>query len=152
MKASNLSMTSSFWFQGKLTEIDTVEQIGAPALHPERSDIMHMNTHHYDEGRKNHKKTPRSWEMPSGAAEEFHVYGVWWKDEKTIWFYHNGEKVTEVQPEDPFTQPMYMFFDTEVFTWEGLPTIASLNDPTSNTMAVDWVRAWQLEPVMTEVK
>ena len=30
MKASALSMTSAFWFQGKYSEIDVVEQLGAP--------------------------------------------------------------------------------------------------------------------------
>jgi hypothetical protein len=30
-KASALSMTLSFWFQGKYSEIDVVEQMGAPA-------------------------------------------------------------------------------------------------------------------------
>lgn len=37
-----------------------------------------------------------------------------------------------------------MFFDTEVFTWHGWPTQASLLDPQKNTMLVDWVRPWQL--------
>ena len=45
-----------------------------------------------------------------------------------------------------FGEPMYLFFDTEVFQWEGLPTIASLHDPSLNTMSVDWVRAWHLAP------
>ncbi len=36
------------------------------------------------------------------------------------------------------------FFDTELFTWDGLPTIESLKDPPRNTMRVEWVRAWKL--------
>jgi hypothetical protein len=36
------------------------------------------------------------------------------------------------------------FFDTEVFVWEGLPTLETLRDPELNVMQVDWVRAWRL--------
>ena len=43
-KASRLAMTSSFWLQGKVSEIDVVEQFGAPPM-PERAMLMLMNTH-----------------------------------------------------------------------------------------------------------
>ena len=58
--------------------------------------------------------------------------------------YHNGEKVAEIAFAGPFDEPMYLFFDTKVFVWEGLPEIESLRDPAKNTMLVDWVRAWKL--------
>ncbi len=143
MQASDLSMTSSFWFQGKYSEIDVVEQLGRPLNHPERSKLMLINTH-YKAGTPEYDKTPVQVPMESGSADEFHIYAMWWKDKNTIWFYHNGEKVAEVTTKD-FLEPMYMFFDTEVFTWEGLPTVESLKDDTKNTMKVDWVRGWKLE-------
>ncbi|MEM6644954.1 MAG: family 16 glycosylhydrolase [Bacteroidota bacterium] len=146
MKASELSMTSSFWLQGTYSEIDVVEQLGAPKVHPHKNFWMLMNTHYYKTGWANDKATPEHWRMPSGSADDFHTYGVWWKDESTIWFYHNNEKVAEITPGGPFDEPMYMFFDTEVFVWEGLPSLANLNDDTRNTMQVDWVRSWTLEP------
>jgi len=37
-----------------------------------------------------------------------------------------------------------MFFDTEVFSWEGFPTLEGLRDPSRNVMYVDWVRGWEL--------
>jgi hypothetical protein len=37
-----------------------------------------------------------------------------------------------------------MFFDTEVFAWEGWPDLESLRDAARNTMRVDWVRSWKL--------
>ena len=144
MKASALSMTSSFWFQGEYSEIDVVEQLGTPKVKPSRSTWMLMNTHYYPDGWDNDKKTPRTWQMPSGSADEYHTYGVWWKDDNTIWFYHNGERVAQVKPGGDFDEPMYMFFDTEVFVWEGLPDVASLKDSARNTMTVDWVRGWRL--------
>jgi hypothetical protein len=144
MKASLLSMTSSFWFQGKYSEIDVVEQLGAPKDQPGRSRYMLMNTHYYPDGWESDKKTPVTRYMDTGAGDEFHVYGIWWVDAQTIWFYHNGEKVAEVDTGGPFLEPMYMFFDTEVFVWEGLPDVEALKDAYKNTMTVDWVRSWKL--------
>jgi hypothetical protein len=144
MKASQLSMTSSFWFQGQYSEIDVVEQLGDPKDHPERSNYMMMNTHFYPDGWSTDKKTPVSRYMDTGAADNFQIYGMWWKDENTVWFYHNGEKVAEVTTGGAFKETMYMFFDTEVFLWEGLPDVYALKDPEKNTMTVDWIRAWRL--------
>ena len=146
IKASDLSMTSSFWFQGDYSEIDAVEQIGRPLAHPQNNQYMLMNTHFYPSGWGDDRKTPERWRMPYAAAEDFHRYGIWWRDEATVLFYHNGEQVAEVKTGGAFDEPMYLFFDTEVFVWEGLPTIESLRDPTRNTMLVDWVRAWKLSP------
>lgn len=147
IKASGLSMTSSFWFQGKYSEIDVVEQLGAPVKNPEDRFHMLMNTHSFKNGWDKDEATPARWKMPDEAAAKFHVYGVWWKDKDTIWFYHDGKKIAEVKPRCEFLEPMFMFFDTEVFTWSGLPSIQSLNDPARNTMKVDWVRSWKLTPV-----
>ena len=144
LKASKICMTSSFWFQGKYSEIDVVEQLGVSLKNPGNSLLMLMNTHYFIDGWEKDKATPKSWRMPTGSAETFHVYGVWWKDENTVWMYHDGQKVAELTPGGPFKEPQYLFFDTEVFTWEGLPTIESLRDPARNTMLVDWVRGWKL--------
>lgn len=144
MKASRLSMTSAFWMQGKYSEIDVVEQLGAPVNHPEKQFLMLMNTHYFPTGWDNDTATPREWRMPRGAADTFHVYGVWWMDKNTARFYHDGEFVAEIQFGGEFLEPMYLHFDTEVFVWEGLPDIDSLKDDSRNTMLVDWVRVWRL--------
>ena len=60
-------------------------------------------------------------------------------------FYLDGKQVAEVKTGGSFGEPMYLFFDTEVFTWEGLPTVESLRDSRRNAMSVDWVRAWTSE-------
>jgi hypothetical protein len=146
IRCSDLSMTSAFWFQGKYSEIDVIENIGRPT-EPNSAwmtDTMTMNTHYFKEGWKKDRKTPVNWKMP-GPVTDVHVYGVWWKDRDSAWFYHNGTKVAEVEFGGPFAEKQYLFFDTEVFTWHGWPTRESLLDPARNTMFVDWVRAWQLE-------
>jgi beta-glucanase (GH16 family) len=147
VKASRLVMTSSFWFQGKYSEIDVVEEIGGLGKHFLQSDSMQMNTHYFPQGWSTDKSTYEAWKMPYAAADEFHVYGMWWKDKDTVWFYHDGKKVAELHPRGEFLEPMYLFFDTEVFTSEGLPTVESLKDPQQDTMSVDWVRAWKLEAI-----
>jgi len=144
MKASKICMTSSFWFQGKHTEIDVVEQLGLSLKNPEEKMLMMMNTHFFPQGWDTDKATPQRWQMPTASGDAFHVYGVWWKDEKTVWMYHDGLKVAEMTTGGPFTESQYLFFDTEIFVWEGLPTIESLNDDVRNTMLVDWVRSWKL--------
>lgn len=151
IKSSHLSMTSAFWFQGKYSEIDVVENIGN-ASEPNSAwvnETMMMNTHYFKGGWKNDRATPANWKMPAGSSARFHTYGVWWKDATTIWFYHDGVRVAQVDCRGPFDEPQYMFFDTEVFTWYGWPTRESLLDPTKNTMLVDWVRAWQLTDDVT---
>jgi len=144
IKASQLSMTSSFWFQGKYSEIDVVEQIGAPLLAPQRSNYMLMNTHYFTGSPKQDQKTPAKSKMQSGAAEQYHVYGVWWQAKDSVVFYLDGKEVARVSPRGEFLEPMYMFFDTEVFLDAGLPSIDSLADDRKNTMHIDWVRSWKL--------
>ena len=66
----------------------------------------------------------------------YHVYGVWWKDERTIVFYLDGKAVHTSLAGGDFSEPMYMFFDMEVFDWGvGIPTVESLNDSTKNTQS-----------------
>ena len=148
IKASQLSMTSAFWFQGQRAgEIDVQENIGASTKHPNfLNNLMRMNTHTWQGPGRKTLDTPTNFKMPYGAAEDYHVYGVWWKDARNVWFYHNGKKVAEVQTGGPFIDPQYMFFDTEVFVFDGLPTISSLKDDSKNTMLVDWVRSYELVP------
>jgi hypothetical protein len=144
IKASQLSMTSSFWFQGEYSEIDVVEQIGAPILAPQRSQYMLMNTHYFTGSPKQNQATPAKSKMSSGAAEQFHVYGVWWQNQDSVVFYLDGKEVARVSPRGKFLEPMYMFFDTEVFKDAGLPGIDSLKDDHRNVMHVDWVHSWRL--------
>jgi beta-glucanase (GH16 family) len=145
MKASLLSMTSSFWMQGKYSELDVVEQFGAPLNEPSKNRYMLTTTRYFKGGWNMVRDAKVRWRMPSGAGEKYHVYGIWWKDKGNVSLYHDGDEVAQMTLGGEFLEPMYMFFDTEVFTWEGLPTIQSLKDEKKNTMEVDWVRSWRLK-------
>jgi hypothetical protein len=149
IKCSNISMTTAFWFQGKYSEIDVIENFGQPTGANYKTHNTHMktNTHYFPNGWANDKSTPydRTGLSPT-VGNGYYTYGVWWKDSRTIVFYLNGQAVKITTTGGNFDEDMYMFFDTEVFSWGiGLPTIASLNDNTKNTGLIDWVHTYRLD-------
>lgn len=150
MKASDISMTNSFWFRmGDYSEIDVIEHMGH-ATSPGRVLMEYeyaCNTHVYGSKKDQGFSIGKRHYMSTRGRDEFHVYGLWWKDPNTLWFYHNGTRVMEVTPAIPFEEKLHMIFDTEVFKWNGLPTIESLKDNRRNTMKVDYVRTFKLEEI-----
>ncbi|MGR4865396.1 family 16 glycosylhydrolase [Caulobacter sp. LARHSG274] len=147
LKASDLSVSSSFWLQSQHeAEIDITEAFGASKTRPERTNMMAAATHEFRRGWKTDQPTIHHF-TTSTPVTEWHTYGAWWKDARTIWFYLDNQKVGESNASyDRFNQPMYLFLDTETFPQFGLPDLASLADPERNTMRVDWVRSWALAP------
>ena len=155
IKASSLSMTSSFWFRvGQYSEIDIIEHVGNPSVEKRQEDLPYefgTNTHYYGP-EKGPKPKGTKWHMPTRGRDEFHVYGMWWKpDGKELVFYHNGEEINRLVPRVPLQEDLKMVFDTEVFPFAtagvahiGLPLVENLNDNTKNTMLVDWVRTYKL--------
>lgn len=144
VKASRLSMSSSFWFQGSNGEIDVIEQVGSPtdSSLAIMAEFMMPNVHTW-------RSTvwtdyPQYIDMNASCADDFHVYGMWWKGPYTVQFFLDNVLVATVRTKSALASPMWMFFDTEAFSWMGLPSISSLQDPTLNRMLVDYVRAWKL--------
>lgn len=153
VKASKLSMTSSFWLQSHSgspgIEIDVIELLGTPVLlNPGYNMTMASSTHYVLN--KQDSWVSKFYTMPSACGEQFSVYGVWWKDARTIYYYFNGQKVNEIINPPPgnvdFSKDQYLFFTTEVFRWYGYPTVASHRNDSLNTMLVDYVRGWELVP------
>ncbi|WP_010522952.1 T9SS type A sorting domain-containing protein [Aquimarina agarivorans] len=154
MKASNLSMTSSFWFRvGAFSEIDVIEHIGNPANRNVASKEFQYdaNTHYYGKF-AGIRPLDAKWTMPFRGRDRFHNFGFWWKSPNELLFYYNGNQVMKIVPRRPFDEKLHMIFDTEVFPFEtagvaniGLPRVNHLNDNSKNTMLVDWVRVYKLE-------
>jgi hypothetical protein len=154
--ASKMSATSSFWFQGGMdttlgTEIDVAEQIGAPAKFPELAQKVMANTHTFT--RKNPKET---WEndqytrirgkMKTPSTDP-HTYGVWWQSPTAITFFIDNTPLKTAHPPVPFTTPMYLFLDTEIFSWFGFPSPTELtpkSKQSNNAMKVYNVKTWVL--------
>ena len=157
IKASSLSMSSAFWFRvGQYSEIDVLEHIGKPSnplsetLGKDLAYQYHTNAFDYTGGQIN-AVVRNEWTMPTRGRDEFHTYGLWWKDPTTLIFFHNGEPVMRTEPPKPFEENLKLIFDTEVFpeytaSWgsAGLPLPENLSDDSKNTMFVDWVRTWEL--------
>jgi len=139
--------------QGSCSEIDVIENFGAPTAPAYAGYETHMmtNLHYFKDGWANDKTTP--WEaaiIKPACDKDFFTYGVWWKDSVTVIFYLDGKAVHTSKPGGLFKENMYMFFDMETFIWGiGLPTIESLDDSTKNTQYVDWVRTYKLVDLKT---
>jgi beta-porphyranase len=157
MKASRLSTTSSFWMQGKYSELDVVEAIGAPKKGAEDfAKTMPSNFHYFPNGfggagyQQNPSRSSNisNGTSPEGAAYGWHTYGMWWRSNREAYFYLDGKRITNfhLYTSDPaswnktwdklyfpadFNEQMTLFFDTEVWNWgggsPGLPTLAELN-------------------------
>ena len=149
IKCPTLSMTGAYWFQGSYSEIDVIENFGAPTAPSYAGHETHMKTnlHYYKDGWENDISTPWESDILEPACDmDFFTYGVWWKDAETVIFYLDGKEVHTSKTGGPFNENMYMFFDMETFTWGiGLPTIESLDDSTKNMQYVDWVRTYKME-------
>jgi hypothetical protein len=114
IKASALSMTSAFWFQGLYSEIDVVEELGRPIINPGDNMLMQMNTHYFAGGWANDKATPKQWPMPTGAGQLPHVRSVLARQERVVVLPRRA-KAADVVAGGDFAETMYLFLDTEVF-------------------------------------
>ena len=144
-------MTSSFWFQGKYSEIDVEENVGDSTASPISNQLLSA-THYFPNGWASDTGNRFLYTTPTGVADEYATYSVWWKDQNNIEFFYNGVSVGSVTLPYNFSEPMYMFFDTEARSVYGMPTVASLNDSTANKMYMKWVRAWKLTPQQAQVR
>ena len=148
MKAADLSVTSDFWMQGKYSEIDVAENWGR-ASNRDMAYVdtsMMMATHYFANGWQNDLASNSRVDNPGQArnADGYHVYGVWFKDARTILFYLDGQQVGTVAPKGDFDEAMYMFFDVEPEAWgPGLPAPGDITDG-KNFASYSYVRTWTL--------
>ncbi len=179
IKTSHISAYNTFWLnkgeQGGIfrDEIDIIENNSNPSCTDCQADIfpeqMNSQYFHADDNlepkvirnKGNFLRSNLSLSNPLrnvGWNEDYHIYGVWWKDEKSIQFYLDGEPAGRVVvgedqsgsnfPDRFFTRELEIIFDvwTNAADWlGGLPPKSDLADDSINTMGVDWVRTWKLE-------
>ncbi len=117
---------------------------------------MNSNTHYWrrihggKSGSLNAPKVDVACEETDPSAEDYHTYGCWWVDAKTVKFYYDGKYMFTIHPnttytETPFDQPMFMHLVTETYDWEpGVPTAEDLKDPVLSSTYYDWVRSYKL--------
>lgn len=164
MKASGISMSSTFWMKNKpeskdcpfeQLELDIIEVVGMRKTGHDFNNVMHSNSHifHTDcNGEKTVKSAGGNCPIIPAASEAFHTYGCWWENETTLHFYLDGEFKFTIHPskhfrDKPFNRPMYMHLVTETYNWETPPTPEELANDKINTTYYDWVRSYELKPI-----
>jgi len=180
IKTAHISAFNTFWMnKGEggagifRDEIDIIENNSKPSCNNCAADDypVQMNSQYFHadnnldpkeiRNKDNYLRSSLSQANPLrnvGWNEDYHTYGVWWKDERNIQFYLNGEPSGNVvvgehrdgtyHPSRFFTRELEIIFDlwTNEAGWlGGLPPKSDLQNESINTMRIDWVRTWKLE-------
>ncbi|TYA72046.1 family 16 glycosylhydrolase [Seonamhaeicola marinus] len=176
IKTAHISAYNTYWLNNgdinNRDEIDIIENNSKPSCTNCEAEIFpeRMNSQYFQADENETPQTVRNKGtfLRSGLVdanplknkgwnEDYHTYGVWWKDSKNIQFYLDGEPAGSVvvgQHNDgqtynrEFTRDLEIIFDlwTNEAGWlGGLPPKSDLGDDSINTMRIDWVRTWKLE-------
>lgn len=174
IKTAHISAYNTYWLNNgnidNRDEIDIIENNSKPSCNCQPDFPNQMNSQYFQADDTKVPQTVREKGnylrsnlleanplRDKGWNEDYHIYGVWWKDEKNIQFYLNGEPAGSVLVGDhndgriyerEFTRDLEIIFDlwTNEADWlGGLPPKSDLADDTINTMRIDWVRTWKLE-------
>ncbi|MBU2950997.1 T9SS type A sorting domain-containing protein [Tamlana agarivorans] len=155
-RIADAPVTSAFWTTGYHSEIDMVENYGKrPIGNPQGTNAsierkQRTNLINWDPDiPANHENWKVDNDMGIRLAEDYHVYGFEW-DKDYIKTYLDGvllRHVTrqELEANDQWRHdaPQELWFDSEVFSWYGLPSQADLSSPAE--YKIDYVRIWQKE-------
>ena len=175
IKAAHISAYNTYWLNnGNINnrdEIDIIENNSKPSCGCQPNFPNQMKSQYFQADSSKNPQTIRNYGnflrsslsdtnplKNVGWHQEYHIFGVWWKDAKNIQFYLDGEPAGSVvvgedrsgntYPDRKFTRELEIIFDlwTNEANWlGGLPPKADLSDNTINTMRIDWVRTWKLE-------
>ncbi|MEW4925020.1 Ig-like domain-containing protein [Algibacter sp. 2305UL17-15] len=177
IKTSHISAYNTYWLNNgdinNRDEIDIIENNSKPSCtnceaeafpNQMNSQYFHVDSNKTPDEIRNKGNFLRSNLLDvnplknKGWNEDYHTYGVWWKDAKNIQFYLNGEPAGSVvvgehnngqtYNDRQFTRDLEIIFDlwTKDAPWlGGLPPKTDLADDSINTMRIDWVRTWKLE-------
>ena len=162
IRTAHISAYNTFWMNNgdinNRNEIDIIENNSKPSCNcqPEFPTQMNSQYFHVVDGdtrrnKGNFDNNLLSTNNPGKGVpwnEEYHIVGVWWKNERDIQFYLDGEPAGVVRSERDFTRELSIIWDLWTFDADWLGGLAlqqDLNDDSINTMYVDWIRTWKLE-------
>lgn len=150
-KAADAAMTSAFWTLGHESELDIYEQMGRPKKSDGGIEVDTLNAaiHDWRPGKFSTGGVPLNkvfnfkHDLGFRVADDFHVYGVEW-DPAYLRFYVDGKFIREATRAEigdgwVLTNPLQLYFDSEIFSWLGYPHAAEL----PADYEVDYVRVWQ---------
>ncbi|WP_366182585.1 family 16 glycosylhydrolase [Flavobacterium ovatum] len=164
MKASNTFMSSTFWLinergnetgcDKRTTELDIQECIGqitCDKVWCQATDkSMGSNLHSRGIQPGCDIKTASigaKGNLEKGKVyDDFHTYGVWWKDKNEVQFFLDGKLVKKVIPPADFNIPMHLRMVTETYDWNPVPADGGMNGSVAErTTTYNWIRTWELE-------
>lgn len=164
MKANKTFLSSTFWLNNKrgegngcdirVTELDIQECVGTltgtSSLALRGWDkIMHSNTHSRTTSCDETPigSSPKWSSLGENAAENYHVYGAWWKSPREIICYLDGKKIHTLTPKADFNLNSYLRLVVETYDWNPTPADGGIDAFTEleRTTLYDWVRVWKLE-------
>ncbi|MEM6770073.1 MAG: family 16 glycosylhydrolase, partial [Bacteroidota bacterium] len=116
VKANRTEMSTTFWLMSKYDcerkqELDIQECVGV--VSPEKADWV-KDWDQIFHGNAIHRKTscvPESTQkqgqlyLPTKNADEFYIYGCWWKSPEELRFYLNGKYAYSINPSIGFVMP-----------------------------------------------
>ncbi len=169
---AHLSAYNTFWLNNgdinNRDEIDVIENNSRPSCGCQPNFPWQMNSQYFQatngftvRNADNFDNRNLSSNNPKRGVrwnEEYHTVGVWWKDEKNMTFYLDGEAAGSVTvgqdrggqnyPEIRFSRDLNLIWDlwTDDENFLGGVAVKShLTDDSINTMKVDWVHTYKLE-------
>lgn len=151
-QAANASTTGAFWTTGSGSELDVFEAVGKPSVNLSRTNKMWSSIHDWQLPSTPNTAWTATTDLPFSFGDGFHVYGAEW-DETSVKFYADGQLITtatkawvEANGIDskrwPLTGGQYVWADSEIFPWWGVP---NTNDLPADYQ-IDYIRVWQKGP------
>ncbi|WP_010522921.1 T9SS type A sorting domain-containing protein [Aquimarina agarivorans] len=168
---AHLSAYNTFWLNNgdinNRDEIDVIENNSRPSCGCQPDFPWKMNSQYFQatngftvrnaDNFDNRNLSPDNPKRGVRWNEAYHTVGVWWKDEKNMTFYLDGEEAGSVRVgEDRGGQiyPEIIFARSQALIWDlwtddenflgGLADRNHLGDESINTMRVDWVHTFKL--------
>ena len=143
-KASDASVSSSFWGTGHNSELDVFEFFGKPKLTSKKILETTYWCSIHDWGQSG---GPSVWtdriQLPYRMADTFHVYACEW-DPNYLKFYADGVLIKSITKAEIgagwiLTNPMSIWVNSVCWYWNGLP------DPQDLPVdyKIDYIRVWQ---------
>lgn len=157
MKANATEMSSTFWLMTKghtikKLEMDIQECVGTISDNADPwvngwDRIFHSNLIH-----RQNQHNPEPLQIQKGIKLEkenhkrFYTYGAWWKSEREVLFYLDGEHVYTLVPEVDWDVPAYIQMAIETYDWNPVPERGSMVERGSleeRQTQYEWVRTWR---------
>ncbi len=146
-RSHGLKMGNGFWFahnardsQNREDEIDVQEAF--PTRFPR---VMNTNIHNPQPNFTNDQPQPNTFTIPNNGTVqgEYHRYGVWIVNNRTLRFYLDGVFQKQVRTNSTI-EPLWLIFNQETYDWiRPVPNQAELNNDAINRTYVGYIRTWR---------